>query len=97
MLWVVLVTMVVTILRFTITPTTAVVCFRWVLFCGRIVRTLFHSFANSACYCIRGTPFGWLNGDYVYALLLWGLLLVNTSRYSVQVRRSQICPHRLLN
>jgi hypothetical protein len=34
-LWVVLVTMVVTILRFTITPTTAVVCFRWVLFCGR--------------------------------------------------------------
>jgi hypothetical protein len=36
MLWVVLVTMVVTILRFTITPTTVVVCFfRWVLFCGR--------------------------------------------------------------
>jgi hypothetical protein len=34
MLWVVLVTMVVTILRFTITPTTAVVCFKWVLFCG---------------------------------------------------------------
>ncbi len=34
MLWVVLVTMVVAILRFTITPTTAVVCFRWVLFCG---------------------------------------------------------------
>ncbi len=36
-LYVVLVTMVVTILRFTITPTTAVVCFRWVLFCGSIV------------------------------------------------------------
>ena len=35
LLWVVLVTMVVTILRFTITPATAVVCFRWVLFCGR--------------------------------------------------------------
>ena len=35
MLWVVLVTTIVTILRFTITPTTAVVCFRWVLFCGR--------------------------------------------------------------
>ncbi len=35
MLWGVLVTTVVTILRFTITPTTAVVCFRWVLFCGR--------------------------------------------------------------
>ncbi len=38
MLWVVLVTMVITILRFTITPTTVVVCFRWVLFCSRIVR-----------------------------------------------------------
>jgi hypothetical protein len=36
MLWVVLVTTVVTILRFTITPTTAVVCFRWVLLCGRM-------------------------------------------------------------
>jgi hypothetical protein len=34
MLWVVLVTTVVTILRFTITPTTAAVCFRWVLSCG---------------------------------------------------------------
>ncbi len=34
MRWVVIVIMVVTILRFTITPTTAVVCFRWVLFCG---------------------------------------------------------------
>ena len=34
MLWVELVTMVVTILRFTITPTTAVVCFRWVLSYG---------------------------------------------------------------
>jgi hypothetical protein len=42
MLWVVLVTTVVTILRFTITPTTAVVCFRWVLFCGHIVPTYFH-------------------------------------------------------
>jgi hypothetical protein len=37
MLWVSLVTMVVTILRFTITPTTAVVCFRWVLFCGFVL------------------------------------------------------------
>jgi hypothetical protein len=54
MLWVVLVTMVVTILRFTSTPTTAVVCFRWVLSCGLIVHTSFHSFANSACYCVRG-------------------------------------------
>ena len=47
MLWVVLVTNVVTILRFTITPTTAVVCFRWVLFCCRIVHMSFYSFANS--------------------------------------------------
>ncbi len=34
--------------------------------------------------------FGWLNQDCVYALLLWGLLLVSTSRYSVEV-------HRMLN
>jgi hypothetical protein len=34
MLWVVLFIMVVTISRFTITPTTAAVCFWWVLFCG---------------------------------------------------------------
>jgi hypothetical protein len=34
MLWVVLVTTVVAIPRFSITPTTAVVCLRWVLFCG---------------------------------------------------------------
>jgi hypothetical protein len=56
MLWVVLVitVVIVTILRFTITLTTAVVCFRWVLFCGRILHTSFHSFANSACYCVRG-------------------------------------------
>ncbi len=43
MLWVVLVTMVVTIHRFTVTLTTAVVCFRWVLSCGHIVHTQFHS------------------------------------------------------
>jgi hypothetical protein len=61
MLWVVLVTMVVTILRFTITPTTAVVCFRWVLSCGRIIHTSFHSFANSACYCIRSGTHPWVN------------------------------------
>jgi hypothetical protein len=54
MLWVVLATMVVTFLRFTITPTTAVVCFRWVLFCGCSVHTSFHSFANIAYYCIHG-------------------------------------------
>jgi hypothetical protein len=40
MLWVVLVTMIVTILRFTITPTTAAVCFRWVLYCGRYATVL---------------------------------------------------------
>jgi hypothetical protein len=61
MLWVVHVITVVTILRFTITPTTAVVRFRWVLFCGRIVHTSFHSFANSACYCICGGTHPWVN------------------------------------
>jgi hypothetical protein len=30
---------------------------------------------------------GWLNCKYVYALLLWGLLLVSTSRYSIEVHR----------
>jgi hypothetical protein len=63
MLCVVLVTMVVTTLRFTITPTTAVVCIRWVLLCGRIVHTSFHSFANSACYCVRGGTHPWLNSS----------------------------------
>jgi hypothetical protein len=61
MLWVVLVTMVVTILWLTLTPTTAVVCFRWVLFCGRIVHTSFLSFSNSACYYIRGGTHPWVN------------------------------------
>jgi hypothetical protein len=37
--------------------------------------------------CLVITPFGWLNQDYIYALLLWGLLLVSTSRYSGKVRR----------
>ncbi len=37
--------------------------------------------------CLVITPFGRSNRDYVYALLLWGLLLVSTSRYSVKVRR----------
>ncbi len=37
--------------------------------------------------CLVITPFGRLNCDYVYAMLLWGLLLVSTSRYSVKVRR----------
>jgi hypothetical protein len=61
MLWVVLVTTVVTIHKFTITPTTAVVCFRWVLSCGHIVHTLFHSFANSAYYCVHGGTHPWVN------------------------------------
>jgi hypothetical protein len=61
MLCVVLVTTVVTILRFTITPTTAVVCFRWVLSCGRIVHTLFNSFANSSCYCVHSGTRPWVN------------------------------------
>jgi hypothetical protein len=61
MLWVVLVTIVVTIIRFTITPTTAVVCFRWVLSCGRIVCTSFYGFVNSACYCVRGGTHPWVN------------------------------------
>jgi hypothetical protein len=39
MLWVVLITTVVNILKFTITPTIAAVCFRWVLSCGCIVHT----------------------------------------------------------
>jgi hypothetical protein len=59
--WVVLITMVVTILRFTTTATTEVVCFRLVLFCGgRIIHTTFHSFAN-ACYCIRGGTHPWVD------------------------------------
>ncbi len=37
--------------------------------------------------CLVITPFGQLNRDYVYALLLWGLLLVSNSRYSGKVCR----------
>jgi hypothetical protein len=40
MLWVVLVTTVVTILRFTINPTTSAVCIWWVLSCGRYATVL---------------------------------------------------------
>jgi hypothetical protein len=70
MLWVVLVTTAVTILRFTITPTTAVVCLRWVLFCGRIVHTSFRSFAYNACYCVRGVTHPWVNPSS-YLLMPW--------------------------
>jgi hypothetical protein len=37
--------------------------------------------------CLIITSVGRLNWDYGYALLLWGLLLVSTFRYSVKVRR----------
>jgi hypothetical protein len=37
--------------------------------------------------CLVLTPFGWLNHNYVYALLLWDLLLVSASWCSVEVRR----------
>jgi hypothetical protein len=37
--------------------------------------------------CLVITPFGQLNCNYVVVLLLWGLILVSASRYSVKVRR----------
>ncbi len=37
--------------------------------------------------CLVITSFGQLNCNYVYPLLLWGLLLVSASRYSVELRR----------
>ena len=37
--------------------------------------------------CLVITPFGWFNRNYVYALLLWGLLIVSASRYSVEMQR----------
>jgi hypothetical protein len=37
--------------------------------------------------CLVITPFWRSNCNDVYALLLWGLLLVSTSRYSVEMRR----------
>ncbi len=37
--------------------------------------------------CLVITLFGWLNRNYVCALLLWGLLLVMTSRYSDKMCR----------
>ncbi len=37
--------------------------------------------------CLVITLFGRLNCNYVCTLLLWGLLLVSTSRYSVKVHR----------
>jgi hypothetical protein len=40
--------------------------------------------------CLIITPFGWINCNYVYALLLWGLLLISASRYSDKVHRMAI-------
>ena len=54
MLWVVLVTMVVIIFRFTLTPTTAVVCFRMVIISGSIVLYIILHGLHSACYCGGG-------------------------------------------
>jgi hypothetical protein len=40
--------------------------------------------------CFVITSFGWLNCNYVYALLLWGLLLVSTSRFQLKCAGCQI-------
>jgi hypothetical protein len=58
MLWVVLVTTVVPILRFTITPTTAAVCFRWILYCGRYATVLLKVLvtASAVVPILRLTP-----------------------------------------
>ncbi len=37
--------------------------------------------------CLVITSVGRLNHNYGYTLLLWGIILVSTSRYSVKVRR----------
>ncbi len=70
MLWLVLVTMLVTILRFTITLTIAVVCFRWVLFCGCIVHTSLHSFANCAYYCVGSGTRSWVSPHHSYFIAM---------------------------
>jgi hypothetical protein len=58
MLWVVLVTTAVTILRFTITPTTAAVCIWWVLSCSRYATVLLivHVTASTVVPILRLTP-----------------------------------------
>ncbi len=48
-----------------------------------VVTIVFYHAVEVSCYHF----FGRLNRDYVYALLLWGLLLVSASRYSVKVCR----------
>jgi hypothetical protein len=56
--WVVLFTTVVTILRFTITPTTAAACIWWVLSCGRYATVLLILFvtASAVVLILRLTP-----------------------------------------
>jgi hypothetical protein len=51
MLYVVPFTTVVTKFRFTLTPTTAVVCFRWVMINGSTVLYMILHNLHSACYC----------------------------------------------
>jgi hypothetical protein len=77
MLKVVLVTTVVTILRFTLTPTTTVVCFRWVMISGStLLYMILHDF-HSACYCGGG-------GDHLLGLpLLTAINAMVLSRFLV--------------
>ncbi len=63
MLQVVLVTTMVTFFRFTLTPTTTVVCLRWVLISGSIVLYMIIRNLHSACYCGGG-------GNYLLGLPL---------------------------
>jgi hypothetical protein len=53
-----------------------------------VVTIVFYHAMKVSCYVI--TPFGWLNCNYVCALLLWIFSLVSTSRYSVKVRRMSV-------
>ncbi len=48
-----------------------------------VVMIVFYHAMEVSCYHF----FGQLNCNYVYALLLWGLLLVSTPRYSGKVHR----------
>ncbi len=48
-----------------------------------VVTIVFYHATEVSCY----HSFWAVNCNYVYALLLWGLLLVSASRYSVEVRR----------
>jgi hypothetical protein len=61
--------MVVTIFRFTLTPTTIVVCFSWVLISGSIVLYMILHNLHSACYCGGG-------GNHLLGLPLISQLLL---------------------